>query len=102
MFKQATHIKKTSHTSVNEIPSTLQEIQSLTELQGFEAPTAIQDIPKSMTPQQSSSFYPPMNDISGNSDLLKDKPAYAWDAQTIDTKPKVQYDIQSEVEEKVP
>ena len=53
-----------------------------------------------MTPQQSSSFYPPMNDISGNSDLLKDKPAYAWDAQTIDTKPKVQYDIQSEVEEK--
>jgi len=93
----------TQSTTVNEIPSTLQEIQSLTELQGFEAPTAIQDIPKSMTQPnqpQTSSFYPPMNDVSTKSDLIKDKPAYSWDSQTIETKPKVQYDMQPEVEEK--
>ena len=97
---QASHAyQDPQYTNVNEIPSTLQEIQSLTELQGFEAPTAIQDIPKSMTPQQSSSFYPPMNDISGNSEFIKDKPSYAWDAQTIDNKPKVQYDIEPKKDE---
>jgi len=93
----------TTVTTENEIPSTLQEIQSLTELQGFEAPTAIQDIPTSMTQPQkpaTSSFYPPMHDVSTKSDLIKDKPAYSWDSQTIDTKPKVQYDMNSEIEEK--
>ncbi len=92
----------THSTTENEIPSTLQEIQSLTELQGFEAPTAIQDIPESMKskPSVTSSFYPPLRDGSTQSDLIKDKPAYSWDAQTIDTKPKVQYDMQPEIEEK--
>lgn len=99
---QASSSYNAAKTTENEIPSTLQEIQSLTELQGFEAPTAIQDIPTSMTssPPKTSSFYPPMNEVSTTSDLIKDKPAYSWDAQTIDTKPKVQYDMQPEIEEK--
>ena len=99
---QASSSYNSNKTTENEIPSTLQEIQSLTELQGFEAPTAIQDIPTSMTssPPKTSSFYPPMNEVSTTSDLIKDKPAYSWDAQTIDTKPKVQYDMQPEIEEK--
>jgi len=85
---QASH--NYQETDVGEIPSSLQEIQSLSELNGFEAPTPIQEIPNSMI---SPSFYP---DAKPQSDLIRDKPAFSWDAEQMDTSPKVEYDMNTE------
>ena len=73
-----------------EIPSSLQEIQSLSELNDFAAPTPLQEIPNSMI---SSSFYPT---DQKQHDLIRDKPAFAWDSEQIDTSPRVEYDMSSE------
>ena len=74
-----------------EIPSSLQEIQSLSELNDFAAPTPLQEIPNSMI---SSSFYPT---DQKQHDLIRDKPAFAWDSEQIDTSPRVEYDMSSEI-----
>ena len=75
---------------VGEIPSSLQEIQSLSELNGFEAPTPIQEIPKSMI---SPSFYPA---DQTNLDLIRDKPAFSWDSEESNATPRVEYDVNAE------
>ena len=76
-------------TEIGEIPSSLQEIQSLSELNNFAAPTPIQDIPNSI----SSSFYPP---TQNNTDIIRDKPAFSWDSKESNTTPSVEYDVNSE------
>jgi hypothetical protein len=96
------NVQAANYTDISEMgpPTTLQEIKSLEELSGFEAPAQISEIPKTMTaerPTMKSSFYPPTD---MNADVIKEKPHYAWEANTKPTSPRVEYDMKPEIEKK--
>ena len=77
----------------NNVPTSINEIQSLSELQGFEAPPTIKEIPT--TPKLGkTSFYPSLEEKE--SEFLKDTPKFSWDAEQTSQTPRVEYDIKPE------
>ena len=77
----------------NNVPASLNEIQSLSELSGFEAPPTIKEIPT--TPKLGkTSFYPSLEEKEP--ELLKDTPKFSWDAEHTAETPRVEYDIKPE------
>ena len=87
------------------IPTSISEISSVSELESLSAPEAMAEIPDTMSPTtpvsardrlRDTSFYPNL-DVAPEDELLKSKAATSWTADTVDTRPRVEYDANSEI-----
>lgn len=94
----------------SQIPSSISEISSVSELENMAAPATMATIPEptpvaDTAPRQAplprdqmrASFYPNL-DAKPESDLLQSAPATEWTQEKIDTSPRVEYDSESRLE----